>query len=105
MLDPVTGQQIGIACFRTRAACACPFGECHACGAPIAGATLFPLDSGAPEIDIDRGSAGAADGRLAVRKLADGSLACRRLADGEQPASGEWRGREHAHQLAVRAEP
>jgi len=101
LLDPATGRQTGIACVRGRGPCPCPFGACHACGAPIAGATPFPLDSGAPEVDIDRGSAGAPDGTLAVRQLADGTLACRRLADGEEPGEREWRGREHVHQLAL----
>jgi hypothetical protein len=94
------GAPVGIACSRTRRSCPCPFGECHTCGAPIAGAAPLPLGHGAAEIDIDRGSAGAPDGTLAVRKLPDGTLACRRLADGEQPGEREWRGREHAHQLA-----
>jgi hypothetical protein len=99
LLDRATGRQTGIACWSTRAPCPCPFGECHTCGAPIAGATPFPLDSGTPEIDIDRGSAGAPDGTLAVRRLPDGTLACRHLADGEEPGEGEWRGREHVYQL------
>ena len=97
-LDPATGRPDGIQCYGDRAPCPCPFGACHTCGAPIAGASLFPLRS-ASEIDVDRGSAGAADGQLAVRKLADGTLACRRLAAGEEPGRGEWRGREHVHQL------
>lgn len=102
LLDPATGRQIGIACSRgSRQPCPCPFGECHTCGAPIAGASPFPLDSGAAEIDIDRGSAGAPDGTLAVRQLPAGTLACRRLEPGELPGEGEWRGREHAHQLAA----
>ncbi len=99
LLDPATGQQTGVACSRTRVPCRCPWGECHTCGAPIAGAAPFPLGS-APETDIDRGSAGAPDGTLAVRQLPDGTLACRSLADGEEPGEGEWRGREHVHQLA-----
>jgi len=90
----------GWACYRgARPDCPCPFGECHTCRAPIVGAGQSDPD--APEIDVDRGSAGDPAGRLAVRKLADGTLACRRLADGEQPDEGEWRGREHIHQLAV----
>lgn len=102
VLNPATGNQAGIACWgRPRPPCPCPFGACHTCGAPIAGAAQFPLDSGAPEIDVDRGSAGAPDGHLAVRQLPDGTLACRRLAPGEQPGRGEWRGREHIHQLAA----
>ena len=100
LLD-ATGRQVGIACSRTRVPCPCPFGECHDCGAPIAGAAPFPLDSGTPEIDIDRGSAGAPDGTWAVRQLPGGTLACRRLEPGEQPGDGEWRGREHVHQLAA----
>jgi len=101
LLDPATGQQTGTACTRARGPCPCPYGECHTCGAPVSGATPFPLDSGAPEIDVDRGSAGAPDGALAVRRLPDGTLACRRLASGEDPGGGWWRGREHAHQLAA----
>jgi hypothetical protein len=97
VLDPATGRQTGIACSSVRGPCPCPYGACHDCGAPIVGASPLPLDSGAPEIDIDRGSAGA--GALAVRQLADGTLAVRRLAGVEEPAAGEWRGREHAHQL------
>lgn len=100
VLDPATGRPIGIACSRTRAPCPCPFGACHTCGALIAGASPFPLGS-APEVDIDRGSAGAPDGTWAVRKLADGSLACRPLGEGEQPGEGEWRGHAHIHQLAT----
>lgn len=46
-------------------------------------------------VSVERGSAGAADGLLAVRELDDKFLACRSLADGDQPAQGEWRGREH----------
>ena len=105
LLDPATGRQTGVACSRTRVPCPCPWGECHECGAPIAGATPFPLNSGTPEIDIDRGSASAADGALAVRQLPDGTLACRRLAPGEEPGDREWRGREHAHQLEMSAFP
>ena len=65
MLNPATGRPTGIACARGRWPCPCPWGECHGCDAPITGATLFPLDSGADEVDIDRGSAGAPDGTLA----------------------------------------
>ena len=102
VLDPATGRQVGIACSRgSRAPCPCPFGQCHTCAAPIAGAIPWPLDSGAPEVDIDRGSAGDPDGMLAVWQLADGTLACRRLMPGEHPGDGEWRGREHVHQLAA----
>jgi hypothetical protein len=101
VLDPATGKAVGFACSRTRAPCPCPFGECHTCGTAIAGASPFPLGTG-PEVDVDRGSAGAPDGQLAVRKLADGSLAVRRLADGEQPGEGEWRGREHEHAEVTR---
>ena len=101
LLDPATGKPTGIACSRSRAPCPCPYGACHKCGAPVAGATPFPLDSGAAEIDVDRGSAGAEDGQLAVCQLPDGTLACRRLAPGEQPGEREWRAREHVHQLAA----
>lgn len=100
LLDP-EGRQVGIACSRTRMPCPCPFGECHACGAPIAGASPLPLEDGAIEVDLDRGSAGDLSGTWAVRKLDDGTLGCRRLADGEEPGNGEWRGREHVHQLAA----
>ena len=104
LLDPVTGERSGIVCARTRVPCPCPFGTCHTCGAPVAGASPFPLGS-VPEVDIDRGSAGAADGTWAVRKLADGTLGCRPLGDGEEPGRGEWRGRAHVHQLAAVAAP
>ena len=102
LLDPETGAATARAC-GSRPPCPCPWGECHTCGAAIAGASQFPLNSGAPEIDIDRGSAGAADGTVAVRPLPDGTLACRRLAPGEEPGECEWRGREHAHQLGKEA--
>jgi hypothetical protein len=94
------GQVHGIACSRGRAPCPCPcpFGECHTCGAPIAGVAPFPLGSAA-EIDVDRGSAGRPDGTLAIRQLPDGTLGCRRLPDGEEPGEGEYRGRAHVHQL------
>jgi hypothetical protein len=46
-------------------------------------------------VSVERGSADAAGGLLAVRILVDGFLACRDLAHGEQPVKGEWRGREH----------
>ena len=99
------GRQTGIACSRTRVPCPCPWGECHECGAPIAGASPFPLGS-APEVDIDRGSAGDPGGGWAIRRLPDGTLGCRRLADSEGPSEREWRGREHVHQLAaVRSAP
>lgn len=105
LLDPVTGAVTARAC-GARPPCPCPHGECHTCGAPVAGATSWPLDSGAPETDVDRGSAGAADGQLAVRELPDGTLACRRLAPGEEPGEREYRGRAHVHQLAItRDEP
>ena len=53
LLDPATGRQTGIACVRGRGPCPCPcaFGACHTCGAPVAGASPFPLGS-APEIDV-----------------------------------------------------
>jgi len=95
LLNPDTGQPNGIACGGTRWPCPCPWGECHHCAAPIAGASPFPLYSGADEIDIDRGSAGDPGGELAVQLLADGTLAVRRLAPGEETRPGEWRGREH----------
>ena len=101
VLDRDTGRRTGIGCSRARVPCPCPWGECHTCGAPIAGASTFPLYDGSPEIDVDRGSAGAPDGDLAVRKLPDGTPACRRLTPGEEPGEREWRGREHAHQLAT----
>lgn len=98
VLDPATGQPIGTACYRgERAPCPCPYGWCHQCRAVIVGAATLPLDDGSPEIDVDPDPAG--DGALAVWPLPDGQLACRRLADGEQPRPGEWRGRQHAHQL------
>lgn len=95
LLD-ATGRKMGFACSRTRGPCPCPWGWCHTCGQGIAGASTLPLRDGSPEIDVDRGSAGAPDGTIAVWKLPDGTLACRRLAPGEQPGRGEWRGREHA---------
>jgi hypothetical protein len=54
-------------------------------------------------VSVERGSAGAAGGLLAVRELDDGFLACRGLADGEQPAEGEWRGREHTGECGLLA--
>jgi hypothetical protein len=95
LLNPATGQPRGFACSGTRAPCPCPFGWCHTCLRMIAGASTLPLYDGSPEINIERGSAGAPDGTWAVWKLADGTLGCRVLADGEQPAEREWRGREH----------
>ena len=101
LLDPATGRETGIAC-GVRPPCPCPWGACHSCGAPIAGASPFPL-GGSPEVDIDRGSAGDPDGTWAVRQLADGTLACRPLGPGlPLPGPGEWRAREHEHQLAVK---
>lgn len=81
----------------TRLPCACPFGLCHTCGAPIAGASPLPL--GDLEVDVDRGSAGVPDGTVTVWKLADGTLACRRLVAGDVVGAGEWPGRVHVHQL------
>lgn len=99
LLDPATGKQTGIACGGP-CPCPCPFGTCHTCGAPIAGATPLPLSDSTPEIDIDRGSAGHPDATWAVWKLPDGTLACRPLGPGQPlPGPGEYRGREHAHQL------
>jgi len=57
--------------------------------APVAGASTLPLQDGSPEVDIERGSAGAPDGEWAVWKLLDGTLACRQLTAGEQPGPGE----------------
>jgi hypothetical protein len=92
LLDPA-GKPFGMAC-GDKAPCPCPYGWCHRCRTPVVGAAQFPLDDeGLPEIDIDRGSSG--DGHWAVRQLADGRLAARRLGAGQQPAEGEWRGREH----------
>lgn len=96
LLDAATGAQAGIACLRGRGPCPCPFGACHDCGAPVAGASTLPLYDGSPEVDIERGSAGAPDGDWAVRKLPDGTLACRPLAHGEPTRPGEWAGRGHA---------
>jgi len=102
ILNPATGEPMpGFACGRTRVPCPCPFGWCHTCGQPVAGASTLPLYDGSPEIDIERGSANAPDGQWAVWKLADGTLACRKLADGEEPGPGEWRGREHTACAAV----
>ena len=102
VLDPATGRESGIACSRgSRWPCPCPFGECHTCGAPIYGASTFPLDDGSPEIDIDRDSNNWPGGTLAIRQLPDGTRAVRRLAAGEEPGPGEWYGREHAHQLTA----
>lgn len=98
LLDARTGEPSGSACSGTRQACPCPLGQCHTCGAPIAGASPLPL--GDLEVDVDCGSAGAPDGTLAAWKLADGTLAVRLLDAGEAPGPGEWRGRPHAHQLA-----
>jgi hypothetical protein len=101
VLDPATGRVFGRAC-GDRPACPCPYGACHTCGAAVLGASTLPLDDGSPEIDVDPAPDPAPDGLLAVWWLADGTLACRRLAPGEQPWPREWRGREHAHQLAVK---
>ena len=108
LLDPATGDPrgSGIACSRgARPPCRCPYGQCHTCGAVIAGASPLPLGS-APEIDldVDLGFAGAlVPGGLAVRRLADGTLAVRTLADGEEPG-GDWhRARAHEHQLEAGA--
>jgi hypothetical protein len=86
-----------------RPPCPCAWRTC-ACGTPVALAAelppevlTLPLQGGDVMIvSAERGSAGAPGGLLAVRVLADGFLACRDLAAGEQPAKGEWRGREHA---------
>lgn len=102
LLDPATGDPKGMACWGTRAPCLCPFGTCHTCGAPIAGASPFPLGT-ADEVDLDRGSAGAPDGTWAVQKLPDGTLGCRPLEPGEEPGPGWWRGRAHVHQLTEAA--
>jgi hypothetical protein len=51
---------------------------------------------------VERGTAGAEDGTLAVRRLADGTLGCRVLRPGEEPAEREWRGREHSGACAER---
>jgi hypothetical protein len=84
--------------------CPCPFRTCK-CGALVALAVELPPDVRAlPVADqvmivsVQRGSARDPAGRLAVRKLPGGHLACRDLADGEQPADGEWRGREHKNE-------
>lgn len=108
LLDPATGDQLGgggYACYRgERPPCRCPYGWCHTCRAIILGASILPLGSGEPEIDLDADLTGPAPllvpGDLAVRHLADGTLAARRLELGEEPA-GDWRpARAHAHQLA-----
>jgi hypothetical protein len=95
MLTPATGARAGIACTTTRAPCPCPWGECHDCGCPVAGASTLPLYDGSPEIDIERGSAGDPDGTWAVWQLADGTLACRPIEPGGPIFGRELRGREH----------
>ena len=54
-------------------------------------------------VSVERASAGAPGGLLAVRVLDNGFLACRSLADGDQPAEGEWRGREHTGECGLLA--
>ena len=93
-----------------RPPCPCSWRSC-ACGQPVALACelppevrALPLEDGEVMIvSVERGSAGAPGGLLAVRVLADGFLACRSLAAGEQPAEGEWRGREHAGECGLLA--
>ena len=96
MLDAATGEQRGgaIVC-GARPPCPCPFGWCHRCGQPVAGASTLPLYDGSPEIDVDRGSAGDPAGLVEVWALADGTLGARRLDPGEPARAGRWRGREH----------
>jgi hypothetical protein len=92
-LADADGRQVGIAC-GPRPPCPCPYQVCK-CGLPVAVAHLAGTDLDAA---MERGSAGAPDGRLAVRKnrhMLDGSLVCRELGDGEPLRAGEWRGREH----------
>jgi hypothetical protein len=91
-----TGMMCGL-----RPSCPCAWRTC-ACGKPVAlacelsaEARTLPLLGTVMIVSVERGSARAADGLLAVRELDDGFLACRTLADGEQPLDGQWRGREH----------
>jgi hypothetical protein len=95
-----------------RPPCPCAWRVCP-CGTPVALAAELPADAVAlPSgdviiVSVERGSAGDGAGRVAVRELASGHLACRDLADGEDPAAGEWRGREHRNEdckLLARAE-
>jgi len=73
-----------------RPPCPCPWQVCS-CGLPVAVAHLDGTDL---DTAVERGSAGAADGTLAVMLAPDGSLTAREL-DGGPLAEGEWRGREH----------
>jgi hypothetical protein len=53
-------------------------------------------------VSVERGSAGAADGLLAVRVLADGFLACRGLADGDsQPQANGAAGSTQASAVCL----
>jgi hypothetical protein len=101
---PVFGDTVtGIIC-GDKPPCPCAWRTC-ACKKPVAlavelppRARALPLEGGEVMfVSVERGSAGAPDGLLAVRVLLDGFLACRNLAPGEEPAPGEWRGREHAN--------
>ena len=74
-----------------RPPCPCPYQVCK-CGLPVA---VAHLDGTGLDAAVERGSAGAADGQLAVRQLPDGRLGCRELGDGGTLREGEWRGREH----------
>lgn len=94
------GRTRGIAC-GVRLPCPCAWRDC-ACDAPVAVTRL--LGTGATVIAVERGSAAAPDGTLAVRRLADGTLGSRLLRPGEEPGEGEWRGRGNEPQCpAVQA--
>lgn len=103
------GAATGMIC-GVRPSCPCAWRVC-ACGTPVAlavelppAARALPLTDEVMMVSVERGSAGAADGLLAVRELVGGYLACRGLADGDHPATGEWRGREHAGECGMLAE-
>lgn len=94
------GAAAGLVC-GVRPPCRCAWRTCG-CGQPVAlacelpaRAQALPLRAEIMIVSVERGSAGAAEGLLAVRELAGGFLACRDLVPGEQPGAGEWRGREH----------
>jgi hypothetical protein len=87
----------GVGLVRGRFLCGCTYaGSVQAdakvctCGQALA----WALTQRGRPMPVERGSANAPDGTLAVWQIG-GRLYCRVLRTGEEPRPGEWRGRAH----------
>lgn len=85
--------EAGTARVRGQWPCGCPYRtKVCGCGARLVLATT----AAGKDMPVERGSANAPDGTLAVRReTPGGALTARVLGKDEEPGAGEWRGRTH----------